>query len=193
MGENDKNQNDEYKKRIKELIDNVEKNVGRDDDETYDTPEKYQKLLEAMERAKQAAISKIDPDYRNGRILIVFIQVIRDYYLLRADPKFPTKEDQFKDEIDQLYRLVYEDLKKPNLSFLHYSPEERKKMEKKQRRTVVNTMVAMLGLENVSNDFYKRYNINPLILKDTYMKEVCIFVVVFIAILFFVLVFILSP
>jgi len=191
MRENDKEQNDEYKKRIKELIEKMEKSKDKGIDNANDTPEKYQELLGAMESAKQTAISKIDPDYRNGRILIVFIHMIRDYYWLRADPKFPAKEDQFQEEIDQLYGLIYEDLKKPNPSLFHYSPDERKKMEKRQRRTIVNTMVQMLGLENVSKDFYKNYNVNPLILRENYMGWVCICAIGFVVLLFTIFVFVL--
>jgi len=189
MEEKDKKDSEEYKKRIKDLIDRVEK--SKDKGTNIDGPITYQLLIEKVEQVKQKAISKIDPEFRDEKLIVVFVYMIREYYWLRADPRYPNEPDQFLDEIDDLYRLIYAELKKLSLFTIHYSPEERKRIEKIQKRRIVNKMTQILGMENISNDFYKNYNVNDLILKETYMKEVGIFVFVFVIILFIIFIFIL--
>ena len=66
-------------------------------------------IKSAKERLLQTAISNIHPDFRNERILTVFVFTIRDYYKRRADS---TEKEQFQKEIDELYKLIYEELRK---------------------------------------------------------------------------------
>lgn len=40
--------------------------------------------------------------------------IIREINLLMSDPNHPIKNDQFQEEIDSLYMLIYEELKKPS-------------------------------------------------------------------------------
>ena len=65
MNELENKDNEEYKKRIKALIEKVEKEK--------DAPEGERLVLEAKARLKQTAISKIHPIYRNEKSIIVFV------------------------------------------------------------------------------------------------------------------------
>ncbi|MFX0025637.1 MAG: hypothetical protein ACFE8M_04420 [Candidatus Hermodarchaeota archaeon] len=160
----DKDNEDEYKERIKKLIDRIEK--GKDNNTNTVTPEMYQLFLEKLEELKLKVISKMNHEYRDERLIVILVYVIREYYWLRADPKYPNEKDQFLDKIDELYKLIYEELKKPSPFVSHYTPEERKNVERFQRRRIVYRMTQVLGLTNVSNDFNKKYNVHELMPKE---------------------------
>ena len=166
------NDNEEYKKRMKELIDKVEQNKDKD------TPEDKQRILEEKERLLQTAKSRIHPYYRSNLIIMVFIYTIRDYYRRRADS---TEKDQFQEEIDELYKLIYEELKKIK-QFTQFSDisDISKKGDKLDKKRILNNMTRVLGLENIYRDFYKNYNISDVIRTDKYTKEIlwCVLTVV---------------
>ena len=79
-------ENEEFKKRIKKLIDRVE--------EGENSPEAYQQLLDKLEQVKNVAISKTKKQDRNEKSIVGFVFAIREYYGLRNDPNYPfDKED----------------------------------------------------------------------------------------------------
>ncbi len=108
----EKKGNDEYRKKIKEMIDKVEK----EKDELKDTFIGEAQVLEAKEQLLKTAKSKINPDFRDTKIVLVFAYTIRDYYRRRADSP---EKDQFQEEIDTLYRLICEEL---NPFLFNYDP-----------------------------------------------------------------------
>lgn len=182
-------ENEKYRKRIKELVDRLEKDK--------DTPEVFQLLLKRMGQVKQTLISKINPNYRNQRCVIGFVFIIRDYYWLRANPKYPTEKDQFQEEIDYLYKLIYEELKKPSPHIPTRNPNRRNKADIIDKRRILRRMVETLGAENVRNQFYKKFNIyeelqfNPFVRSMTEGQYKCLFAIVIIAIVVVLFVWIL--
>lgn len=158
MDKKEKIENDEYKERIKELIDIVEKNK-----EIYkDTPEGYQRVVEEKESLKQTAISRINPNYRNERIILIFVYLIRDYNRRIADPIVAIDKDQLQKEIDSLYKLIYEELKKPSLYNPNLNPNRRNTADLIERRRILEKMAQVLGVEEL-DQFYKEYNIDDLV------------------------------
>lgn len=143
----DKEDQEEFRKRIKDLVDRLDKDKG--------TPEVYQLLLEKIEQIKRSAISKINKASRNEKVIIGLVYIIREYNMLRFDPKYPFEKDHVLEEIDALYKLIYKELQKPN----PYIPDTWDIDEKKR---ILNNMREVLGTENM-NKFYKKYKIHRLV------------------------------
>lgn len=187
LDEKEKIETDEYKKRIKELIDRVEKNKEKD----KDTPVGEQQVIEAKERLLQTAKSKIHPLYRSERIILVFTYLIRDYYRRRADLKVPLKKVQLQEEMDVLYKLIYEELKKPSLHNPNLNPYRRNTADIIDKRRILEKMTQVLGEENI-RIFYKDYDVRKLVHSASRWKnnwltgkeKVCLTVIVFIIIFF---------
>ena len=57
-------------------------------------------LLEAIEKLKQTTISNINPKYRNEKVIIGFVAIVREYF--KTDPNSPLEKDQFQEEINSL-------------------------------------------------------------------------------------------
>ncbi len=119
---------EEYKKRIRDLVEIVEKNK--------DNPEGYQQLLEKIGEIKQASILGID-DYRSDICIMGFSAVIQLYQGLSTDPISPYEQGQFREEIDSMFHLIYEELKKPNKFLQKSNPNETKHLEKKDRKDLL--------------------------------------------------------
>jgi len=151
----EKKDDDEYRKRVKELIDKVEK----EKDEGKDTSIGEAQVLEAQERLLQTAKSKIHPDFRDLKIVLVFTYTIRDYYRRRAESP---EKDLFQEEIDTLYRLIYEELKKPNPFLLNYDPNRKNYAEISDKRRVLGHIAMALGKEKMTR-FYDKFNIAELL------------------------------
>ncbi|GAI72352.1 unnamed protein product [marine sediment metagenome] len=147
--------NEEYKKRVKELIDKMENE--KDDDK--DTAIGEAQVLEAQKRLLQTAKSKIHPDFRDVKIVLVFVYTIRDYYRRRAES---SEKDQFQEEIDALYKLIYEELKKPNPFFLNYNSNRTNYAEISDKRRVLGHIAMVLGKEKMTQ-FYQKFNIGKLL------------------------------
>lgn len=147
--------NEEYQKRIKELIERAEKGEN--------SPESYRQLLEKLGQVKQSAISIIRKSHRNDKAIIGFVFVLREYYRLSADPKYPFEKGKFQEEIDSLYKLIYEELKKPN----KYIPDTWDIDEKKK---ILRNMRVVLGAENIEQ-FCKKYNIRKLVRLKLHMRK----------------------
>ena len=165
--------NEEYKNRIKELIERVEKDK--------DNPEGYQKLIE-IEELKNIAITHTNPNFRNEKSIIAFTFIIREYYRSRADPNYSTEEGQFQEEIDALYKLIYEELRKSKKFTLFDDISDiNKKGDKLDKKRIINDMTKVLGMENINRDFYKYYKISDIMRPEKYTKEIvrCILTLVF--------------
>ena len=176
MGEKDIDDSEEYKKRIKELIERVEKGEN--------SPEMYQQLLDKLGQVKQKAIAITNKKNRNEKSIFGFVFVLREYYWLRDDPRYPFKKDQFPEEIDALYKLIYKELKKRNQSLPgRFDIDNRKK--------ILRNMRVALGSENITY-FCKKYKIDKLIRIDPPMKKweenalcfICIAIVILFTIFF---------
>ena len=180
-------ENDEYKKRVKEFIDKVEK--GKD--EVRDTSIGEALVLEAQERVLQTAKSKIHPDFRDFKIVLLFAYTIRDYYRRRAESP---EKDLFQEEIDGLYELIYEELKKPNPFLLNYDANRRNYAEISDKRRMLGHIAMAIGKEKMTQ-FYKKFNINELLKVNRSSRNMttsqfqCIFVVIMAAIAFIVILF----
>lgn len=148
-------ENDEYRRRVKEFIDKVEK--GKD--EVNDTSIGEALVLEAQERVLQTAKSKIHPDFRDFKIVLLFAYTIRDYYRRRAESP---KKDLFQEEIDGLYELIYEELKKPNPFLLNYDANRRNYAEISDKRRMLGHIAMAIGKEKMTQ-FYKKFNIGELL------------------------------
>ena len=81
MNELEDKENEEYKNRIRELIERVEKGEN--------SPEAYQQLLDKLEQIKNVAISKTKRQDRNEKSIVGFVFAVREYYRLRNDPSYP--------------------------------------------------------------------------------------------------------
>jgi len=160
---NYKEDNEEYRKRIRDLVDKVEK--GKD------TPE--EQLLEAKELLLKTAKSRIHPYYRSERIMLAFIYTIREYYNRRASSLV---KNQFQKEIDKLYRLIFEELIKPNPNINPSDPKFKKKAEKLDRKRILKKMTIILGMENLFRDFYKHYDIKEATRTD-YTIEIILYII----------------
>lgn len=167
MEDREKIEDDEYKKRVKELIERVEKGDN--------SPEMYRQLLEKIDEVKRKAISIIDEEFRNIKAksrkirfisikdkesrnikaIFGFVFALREYYSIKSDPNFPFSKDGLQEEIDVLYKLIYDELKKPNLSI----PERWSILE---RRRILKDMEVFLGTENMEY-FSKNYKLKKLI------------------------------
>lgn len=154
MSDKEKLENKEYKKRIEKMIAKIEKEK--------EFPEDYQRLLEAMEKLKQTAIFNINPTYRNDMSVLGFIALIGGYFSFRKDPNFPSEENQFQEEIDFLYDLIYQEMKKTNLLLFKFNQAEREHLDVIHKIRIIKTMKRFLGEQNV-NQFYNEFNIQELL------------------------------
>ena len=168
-------ENEEYKARIKNLIEDVEKNR---DENSLATE---QDLIEAKARLLRSAKARIHPYFRSEMVLLAFVFTIRDYYKKRKEIFV---RSQFQEEIDELYKLIYEELIKPNPSISNSDPRFKKKMEKLDRKRILSKMTEILGLENLFRDFYKHYDIKEATRTDKYKKEIIqlILIIIFVII-----------
>lgn len=160
------NEQEEYKERIKKLVERVEKGEN--------SPEAYRQLLEKLDEIKRRAISIVEEEYRrvkaNSRKISIisiedkvsrkdkaifgFVFVLREYNLLKKDPNFPFSKDGLQEEIDALYKLIYDELKKHNL----FLPDRWNILE---RREILKHIGVILGTENMEY-FRKNYNLKRI-------------------------------
>ena len=74
---------EDYRKRIRDLVNKMEKDQEKDKHNSIGE----QQVIEAKERLLQTAKSKIHPDFRDEKTLMVFTYTIRDYYRRREFQK----------------------------------------------------------------------------------------------------------
>lgn len=163
MSELEDKENEEYRKRIRDLAERLEK------DKDKESAIGEQQVIEAKEQLLQTAKSGIHPYYRREMIIMVFVYTIRDYYKKRADS---TEKEQFQKEIDALYKLIFEELIKPSPNIHPSDPKFKKKVEKLDRKRILKNMTRILGMENLFRDFYKHYDIKEATRTDLCTKEI---------------------
>jgi hypothetical protein len=139
-------EDEEFKKRIRELVKNVEK---KDPDSQYTE----QDLKEARERLIQTIKKRTHEDkYRNEFIIMTSTLWIQSLYRHKI-------EDQHQDEIDTFYEIIFEQLKKPFMYTTNLDPTTIEIVDKKR---ILRNMENVLGKEKV--DFFKKkYNLSKLI------------------------------
>ncbi|NHJ21819.1 MAG: hypothetical protein EAX91_12810 [Candidatus Lokiarchaeota archaeon] len=140
-------ENDEYKNRIKKLIERVEKGEN--------SLEAYKQLLEKIEQVKITAIFRTKKRERNEKAIVGFTYAIREYYRLIFDPNYPFNKEDLKKKIDAIYKLIYKEF----LKITPYCPD---RWDLDNKRRIVENMRKVLGTENVEY-FIKKYRIRRLI------------------------------
>lgn len=182
MEDKDKDDKDDYKKRIKDVIKKLNKNSG------LGLPEDELELIEEGERIKQTIISKIHPDYLNKNTIRMLVIMIRGYYKLRGITKVPSDEEQYQDKIDELYALIYEEFKKPSPYFPDANLDSKNNEDLIDKRRIYWQMFTFLGKENIEKDFLQKCDIDELLHLDIF-PGCLIVIIVFIAIVTVVIVF----
>ncbi len=147
MNELDDKDNEEYKNRIRELIERVEKGEN--------SPEVYQQLLDKLEQIKNVAISKTKRQDRNEKSIVGFVYAIREYYGLRNDPNYPFDKEDLRKKITAIFKLVYKEILKPIPSVPH-------RWDYDNKRRIIENMTKVLGTE-IMDIFIKRYKIRRLL------------------------------
>ena len=138
--------NEEYKNRIRELIERVEKGEN--------SPEAYQQLLDKLEQIKNVAISKTKRQDRNEKSIVGFVYAIREYYGLRNDPNYPFDKEDLRKKITAIFKLVYYELLKPPNVPVRWALDD--------KRRIIENMTKVLGTE-IMDIFIKRYKIRRLL------------------------------
>jgi hypothetical protein len=160
MEDKDKDDNDEYKRRIKDLIEKLDKNTE------LGIPEDDLQIIEEGERIKQNIISKIHPEYQNEKIIHMFVFMIHGYYKRREVTKVPSDEEQYQDKIDELYALIYEELKKPSPNFPDANLNRKNNKDVIDKRRIFWQIFDVLGKENIEKDFLQKSNVSELLQLD---------------------------
>lgn len=160
--EKDKDYKEEYKKRIKDVIKNVDKNSE------LGIPEDELELIEEGERIKQTIISKIHPDYLSEKIIRMFVLMIHGYYKRRELTNAHSDEEQYQDKIDELYGLIYEELKKPSPNFPDANLNRKNNEDIINKRRIYWQMFHFLGKENFEKDFLQKCNVVELLRLDIF-------------------------
>lgn len=134
-------ENEEFKRRIIELVKNVEKK-----DEDSNVAE--QDVIDAKNRVLQTAKRRTQEEkFRSEFILVALTYWIQSLYKYRPE--------KYQEEIDELYNIIYQQLKKPNF----YIPY---KLQIADKRRILNNMKKVLG-EGEINRFKEKYNLSELI------------------------------
>ena len=144
---NEKEDVEEYKKRIRELVERVEKGEN--------SPEVYQQLLDKLEQIKNVAISETKRHDRNEKSIVGFVYAIREYYGLRNDPNYPFDKEDLRKKITAIFKLVYKEILKPIPSVPH-------RWDYDNKRRIIENMTKVLGTE-IMDIFIKRYKIRRLL------------------------------
>ncbi len=150
MKDREKIEDEEYKKRIQDLVENLEK--------TNDKDSKYteQDIIEIKEEVLQILTRKThESKYRNEFIIANLTYWIHSLY------KFRTEKNQSQEEIDDLYKLIYEQLKKPHILILDSEPDIIFEIIDKKR--ILRNLERLLGEKNVKS-FKKKYKINKALI-----------------------------
>ena len=163
---------EEYKNRIKKLIDRVE--------EGENSSEAYRQLLEKLEQVKRSAISKMSKSSRNEKVIVGLVYILREYYWLSTDPKYPFEKDNLLKEIDELYKLIARELRKPN-------PNIPLRWDIDEKRRILRNMKTVLGEENI-NYFIKKYKLRRIVrlkfeMRKSYKYYVYFWIIAFIILL----------
>lgn len=141
-------EDEEFKKRIRELVKNVEK---KDPDSHYTE----QDLIDARENLIQKIKRRTQEEkYRDEKLILISTLWIQSLYKHKI-------EDQHKDEIDSFYEIIFEQLKKPNMYIPNLYPNRSNPIEIADKKRILREMEKVLG-EKEMNRFKKKYNLSKL-------------------------------
>ncbi|GAI72353.1 unnamed protein product, partial [marine sediment metagenome] len=143
------------------------------------------------ERIKQNIISKINPEYQNEKIIRMFVFMIHGYYKRREVTKVPSDEEQYQDKIDELYALIYEELKKPSPYFPDANLNRKNNKDLIDKRRIFWQMFNVLGKENIEKDFLQKSNVSELLHLDIFTVK-GLFKVIFVIIIIVVVIVLLA-
>ncbi len=165
---NEKEDVEEYRKRIRDLVERVENTKDKNSKYTeQDLIERKEKLLQTITR-----ITK-ESKFRSERIIATLT------YWINSIHKYKAENDHIP--IDTLYKLIYEQLKKSNLFIPKLNIKGDNQLEIADKRSILRNMEVILGVERV-NQFKKKYNINRKLLGDLSLSHeifiLCIIVLV---------------
>jgi len=150
-------EDEEYKKRIQDLVENLEKTKDKD------SPKTEQDVIEAKERLLQSIKRRTQQDkYRNERIIVVLTYWIKGIY------EFKPEKDNIP--IDTLYELIYQQLKKPKILIPNLDPNRNNFLELVDKKRILRNMEVVLGEEHIKQ-FRKKYNLKKLVGSDSIGKE----------------------
>ena len=145
----DEKEDEEFKKRIRELVKNVEK---KDPDSQYtehDLKEARERLIQTIKRRTQ------EEKYRDEKLIVLSTLWIQSLYKHKI-------EDQHQDEIDTFYEIIFEQLKKPSMYIPNLDPTRPNPIEIADKKRILRNMEKVLGEEEM-NRFKKKYNLSKLI------------------------------
>lgn len=182
MKEIEDKENEEFKERIKKLLDRIEKTENnsillRAEQDVKDlnekliekTRDKYSQYIEQdLLEDKGGLLDTIkirtqEDKFRNESIIAILTYWIKGYYEQR------TKKEQFKEEISELYGLIEEQFKKPsshisqeipvnpNLEIFYLDSKGLNPEEKADRMRILEKIMWFLGVKNVDQDFVKKF------------------------------------
>ena len=174
---NEKEDVEEYRKRIRKIVERVEKTEDKDSKYTeQDIIERKEKLLQIIEKRTQK-------DKHRSEFIIATLT-----YWIRSIYKYEKERDHIP--IDKLYTLVYEQLKKPNPYFPKFDLNRENPLEIADRRRILRNMENLIGAENIKS-FKKRYNIKDSSWKNNYLSfnEKIVFTVIIFIMIFFGMLF----
>ena len=193
MNELEDKDNEEYKKRIKELIENIEKTKDKDSKYTeQDLIEDKDGLLQTIKRKTQ------EDKFRSERIIVVLTYWIKSYYKKRME------KGQFQEEIDELYELIYKQFRKPsshisnldsrnpNLDIFYLDSRGLNPEEKADKFRIFEKMLWVLGVENVEKDFSRKYKYVHFGFEDVSFKKELIQCSLVVIILIIVIILVIS-
>ena len=160
-------EDEEYKKRIQDLVENLEKTNDKDSQYTeQDIIEEKEKVLQILTRKTH------ESKYRNEFIIAMLTYWIHSLY------KFRTEKNQSQEEIDALYKLIYEQLKKPHILIPNPDPNKPNITEIIAKKMILRNLERLLGEKNVKS-FKKKYKINKLINENLTVKRLFYLIVIF--------------
>ena len=139
-------ENEDYKDRIKKLIERVEKGES--------SPEAYQQLLDKLEEVKEKVRSITKRQDRKEKAIVGFVFVVREYYELKADSNYPFNKKDLDKKIDAIYKLIVKELWKPIPSIPH-------KWDIPNKKKIAENIRMVLGEENYEY-FYKKFKIKKI-------------------------------
>jgi len=139
-------ENEEFRKRIRELVKNVEKKDPNSQYTEQDLKEARERLIQTVKRRTQ------EEKYRDEKLIVLSTLWIQSLYKHEI-------EDQHRDEIDTFYEIIFEQLKKPAMYIPNLDPTKPNPLDFADKKRILRNMENVLGKEKV--DFFKKkYNLS---------------------------------
>lgn len=139
-------ENEEFRKRIRELVKNVEKKDPNSQYTEQDLKEARERLIQTVKRRTQ------EEKYRDEKLIVLSTLWIQSLYKHEI-------EDQHRDEIDTFYEIIFEQLKKPAMYIPNLDPTKPNPLDFADKKRILRNIENVLGKEKV--DFFKKkYNLS---------------------------------